>query len=173
MKRTILVHDLMQKNYRYELTKPAGKSFAPDFKPDLTPIEMLALGVFGGVYMRDCTKEFPKSWFTKARLAKGAPRQGKRDASINFFKVNASQSLSVWRKKGWIYKDDPRGWFQWYCRYYMGRRLPVEDQRQIKRWRAISRHMAQIRNNCRPGDLSCRPRQRQAVLHWAYDSRNI
>lgn len=171
--KTVVVNDKMQKGYRYELSEPAGKNFSPDFRPDLTPAEMLAIGVFGGVYMRDCTKEFPKRWFSKAKFAVGLPGQGKRDAKINYFKVNASQPLSVWRKKGWIYKEDPRGWFQWYCRYYMGRRIPKEDARQIKRWNAIRRHLAQIRNNCRPGDATCRPRQRQALLHWAYDTRRV
>lgn len=158
----------MQRGYCYELSAPQGKGFAPSFKPDLTPQQMLALGVFGGVYMRDCTKEFPRSWFTRARLAKG-----KREASLNFFKVNASQPLSEWRRKGWIYDEDPRGWFQWYCRYYMGRRIPEEDKRQIKRWKMMRRHVAQIAGSCRRGDIFCRPRQRQALLHWAYDSRTI
>lgn len=168
--KTIRVHDRMQKGYRYTLTEPAGKHFDPRFTPDLTPKQLLALGVFGGVYMRDCTKEFPKDWFTKARFQK--PGSYEHDPRLNFFGVNASQPLSVWRKKGWIYKDDPRGWFQWYCRYYMGRRGP-DDERQIKRWIAIRRHIAQIKKNCRPGDFSCRRKQRQAVLHWAYDSRKL
>lgn len=163
---TILVSDKMQKKYQYVLTEPEGKNFAPDFRPELTPKEMLELGVFGGVYMRDCTKEFPKSWFTHAKFA-----TGKRDPKLNFFKVNASQPLSVWREKGWAHEEDPRGWFQWYCRYYMGRRIPDEDERQIKRWNAIRRHIAQIEANCKPGMENCRPRQRQALLHWAYDSR--
>jgi hypothetical protein len=132
---------------------------------------MLALGVFGGIYMRDCTKEFPSDWFTKAKFANKDSM--KRDAKLNCFGVNASQPLSVWRKNGWIYKDDPRGWFQWYCRYYMGRRIEKEDDRQIKRWINMRRHITQIANNCRPGDIFCRPKQRQAVLHWAYDSRKI
>ena len=92
---------------------------------------------------------------------------------MNFFGVDASQPLSVWQAKGWIHPDDPRGWFQWYCRYTMGRRMPLEDQRQIKRWKAIRRHVRQIEHKCEPGDLGCRPRQRQALLHWAYDSRKI
>lgn len=167
-KKVVIVNDKMQKGYKYELVEPIGKNFAPDFKPDLTPKQMLALGVFGGVYMRDCVKEFPKDWFTRAKFAKGA-----RDAKINLFKINASQPLSVWKKKGWIFKDDPRGWFQWYCRYYMGRRLPKEDARQIRRFHAIRRHSGQIAANCTPGDMFCRPRQRQALLHWAYDSRKI
>ena len=95
------------------------------------------------------------------------------DAHINYFQVNASQPLSVWKKKGWIYRDDPRGWFQWYCRYYMGRRLPLEDLRQIKRWKAIVRHVAQLKKHCAIGDRACRPVQRQALLHWAYDSRKL
>lgn len=167
-KKIVVVNDLMQKNYQYELSAPMGKFFAPEFKPHLTPQEMLALGVFGGRYMTDCRKEFPVSWFKKAKLS-----PSKHDSRLNCFGVNASQPLEEWRKKKWIYKDDPRGWFQWYCRYYMGRRLPEEDARQIKRWRAIARHIGQIKKNCRPGDVLCRPRQRQALLHWAYDSRRM
>lgn len=166
-KKIVVVHDSMQKGYRYELSEPIGKNFDPRFRPELTPKEMLALGVFGGIYMRDGAAEFPKSWFAKAKFAQG----DKHDPEINYFKVNASQSLSEWRKKGWISKDDPRGWFQWYCRYYMGRRIPAEDERQIKRWVAMRRHIGQIAVNCRAGDTSCRPRQRQALLHWAYDTR--
>lgn len=167
MKKTITVNDKMQKGYKYILTESIGKNFDKEFKPELTPKQMLELGVFGGVYMRDCVKEFPKEWFVKAKFAKD-----KRDKNLNFFKVNASQPLSIWQKKGWIHKDDPRGWFQWYCRYYMGRRHP-DDLRQIKRWKAIKRHITQITKNCRAGDFACRPRQRQAVLHWAYDSRKL
>lgn len=168
-KKTVTVKDKMQKGYTYELSAPTGKNFAPEFKPQLTPAEMLKLGVFGGVYLRDCQKEFPKSWFAKAKFQE--PDSYKQDAKINYFGVNASQPLSVWKKRGWIYKDDPRGWFQWYCRYYMGRRLPKEDERQIKRWRAFRRHATQLKQNCKQKDYSCRPRQRQALLHWAYDSR--
>ncbi len=170
-KRQIVVNDKMQKRYRYVCTAPVGKKFDPEFKPDLTPQEMLSLGVFGGRYMRDCRKEFPKSWFTKAKLhPEGVPGHSK---ALNYFKVEASQPLAVWRKKGWIHQDDPRGWFQWYCRYYMGRRVPAEDAKQIKRWKAIRRHIGQIAKHCRVGDLTCHPRQRQALLHWAYDSRKL
>jgi hypothetical protein len=169
--KTVVVNDLMQQNYRYRLTEPVGKNFAPAFKPDLTPPEMLKLGVFGGRYLRDCRKEFPASWFKGAKLhPEGEPGHSPK---LNFFQVDASQPLTEWARKGWIHPDDPRGWFQWYCRYYMGRRLPDEDARQIKRWRLIRRHVAQIQNHCQPGDWQCRPRQRQALLHWAYDSRNI
>lgn len=158
----------MQSHYEYDCKEPEGKNFASEFAPDLTPAQMLELGIFGGVYMRDCKDEFPKSWFKSAKLATGG-----RDKSLNYFKVNASQPLAEWRRKGWIYEEDPRGWFQWYCRYYMGRRIPEEDTRQIKRWKNMRRHAAQVKKFCEPGDLSCRPRQRQALLHWAYDSRKI
>lgn len=166
--RTIAVNDMMQRGYRYTLVEPEGKNFARDFKPSLTPKEMLALGVFGGKYMTDCVKEFPSDWFTNAKLC-----SARHDPKLNHFGVNASQPLAVWREKGWIYVEDPRGWFQWYCRYFMGRRIPEEDKRQIQRWKAIRRHIAQIQHNCRPGDPFCRPRQRQALLHWAYDSRKL
>lgn len=118
--------------------------------------------------MTDCRREFPRSWFKHAKLAKG-----KRDCGLNFFGIDAGQPLSEWKRKGWIHPDDPRGWFQWYCRYYRGRRMEKEDKRQIGRWKAIRRHVRQLQKNCEPGDLLCRRRQRQALLHWAYDSRKI
>jgi len=167
-KRTVVVNDKMQKGYRYVLSAPVGRNFDPEFKPELTPRQMLRLGVFCGKYMTDARKEFPKSWFAGAKLA-----HDHRDCALNFFGVDASQPLSIWRDKGWIHSDDPRGWFQWYCRYYMGRRLSAEDRRQIKRWKAMRRHVRQIERHCEPGDLHCRARQRQALLHWAYDSRKI
>src|SRR5690349_4252738 len=162
--RTIVVHDKMQKGYRYQLSAPVGRNFDPEFKPELTPRQMLRLGVFCGKYMADARKEFPRSWFVGAKLASRG-----RDCSLNFFGVDASQPLSVWRDKGWIHPDDPRGWFQWYCRYYLGRRMPEEDDRQIRRWLAIRRHAVQLRKHCQPGDIWGRRRQRQALLHWAYD----
>ena len=123
----VTVNDLMQKGYTHTLTCKEGEDFAPDFKPDLSPKEMLELGVFGGKYMTDCRDEFPASWFRNAKL-----NSEQYDKSLNYFGVRASQSLTEWRKQGWIHEDDPRGWFQWYCRYYRGRRHP-DDERQIKR----------------------------------------
>jgi hypothetical protein len=166
-RRWVTASDLMQDGYVYALTAPAGRDFDPSFKPDLMPGQMLRLGIFGGKYMTDCMDEFPVEWFDGARLC-----HERHNPALNCFGVNASLPLSVWRKKGWIHHDDPRGWFQWYCRYYVGRRCP-DDERQIGRWRAIRRHVAQIRRNCPEKDLDCRRRQRQAVLHWAYDGRNI
>lgn len=167
MRRRVVVNDRMQKGYVYYRTQPVGRNFAPEFHPQLTPRQMLQLGVFGGRYMTDCRAEFPSSWFSRAKLS-----AGRSDPRLNCFGVRASQSLATWRRSGWIHPQDPRGWFQWYCRYYMGRRT-ADDARQIRRWRAIARHVAAIRTACEPRDLECRRRQRQAVLHWAYDSRTL
>jgi hypothetical protein len=163
----VTVNDRMQQGYTYWLVEPVGQNFDPEFKPELTPGELLELGVFGGKYMTDCAEEFPAEWFEHARL-----NPDRHDPDLNFFGINASKTLSYWREKGWIHPDDPRGWFQWYCRYFMGRRGP-DDVRQIKRWKAMTRHIAQIKKNCPPGNLNCRRKQRQALLHWAYDSRKI
>ncbi len=161
----ITVDDTMQRGYRYQLAAPVGAQFGAGFEPELSPAEMLELGVFGGKYLTDCRAEFPAEWFVDARLS-----PSKVDRACNHFGVLAGQPLAEWRRKGWINPDDPRGWFQWYCRYFMGRRHP-DDTRQIRRWRAFTRHSAQIRRYCEPGDPFCRPRQRQALLQWAYDSR--
>ena len=167
--KRVTVDDNFQKGYTYYLSEPEGKNYDPEFGPTLTPKEMLELGVFGGVYFEDEPEEFPNEWYTNMK----SNRDGKKHPELNYFQVGASQSHEVWKKKGWIYKDDPRGWFQWYARYYMGRRIPEEDKRQIKRWKAFRRHLGQIQKNCREGDLGCRRKQRQALMHWAYDSRRF
>jgi len=167
MAAEIVVNDRMQQGYHYRRVARAGQDFAPEFTPELSPAEMLALGVFCGKYLTDCRDEFPASWFDKARLAPDKP-----DCTLNYFGVRAGKPLGYWREKGWIHPDDPRGWFQWYCRYYSGRRME-DDARQIGRWRAFARHAAQVTRNCEPGDPFCRPRQRQALLQWAYDSRQL
>ena len=163
----ISVNDKMQSGYFYELAVPIGEDFDPLFTPELSPKELLELGIFGGKYLNDCKNEFPADWFLNAKLSEV------KDKSLNYFTVDASQPLSEWVNKGWIHSQDPRGWFQWYCRYFIGRRTPIEDQRQIKRWRAFRRHAGAIKKYCEPYDHQCRKKQRQALLHWAYDARNI
>ena len=133
------------------------------FKPDLTPKQMLELGVFGGSYFGLKINEFPKSWFKNVKLSKDF------DVSLNRFKIKAGLSREHWIEKGWIFREDPLGWFQWYCRFAMGRRLQHIDEIQIKRWKNFTRHVKAIKKNCENGDLSCRKRQRQAILQWAYD----
>tara|TARA_B100000287_G_scaffold116096_1_gene108067 strand:- start:820 stop:1281 length:462 start_codon:yes stop_codon:yes gene_type:complete len=143
--------------------KIINKDFYKIFKPELSPKKMLKLGVFGGSYFGLKIKEYPKDWFQKVKISKNF------DVSLNKFKVKSGLSREEWLKKGWIYKEDPLGWFQWYCRFYNGRRIPHIDEIQIKRWKNFRRHVIAIKKNCEPGDLSCRKRQRQAILQWAYN----
>jgi hypothetical protein len=164
----VIVNDRMQTGYNYERVAPPGKDYHPEFRPELTPSQLLSLGIFGGKYMTDCRDEFPGDWFENARFS-----SGRKDISLNYYGVDASLPLSHWQEKGWIHPDDPRGWFQWYCRYYMGRRMKEEDLRQINRWKAIRRHAGALRKNCSVGDRLCRPKQRQTLLHWAYDPRKL
>jgi hypothetical protein len=145
------------------LSQPAGRNFDAGFAPSHSPAAMLEMGVFEGRYLNDCRAEFPPGWFDRAKLSETA------DPAVNYFGVKSRQSLSHWRKMGWIIGPDPRGWFQWYCRYYLGRRLAGIDRAQIGRWRGFARHAGQIRANCHPGDIFCRPRQRQALLQWSHD----
>ena len=159
----IEVNDTMQTGYRYRLDAPLGEVQSERFRPHFTPAEMLELGIFEGKYCNDCTGELPAAWFEKAKIS-DVP-----DSSLNYFAIKSRQALSVWRQKGWIYGPDPRGWFQWYCRYYLGRRLLEVDDIQIKRWRAFARHAGQIRANCEPGNIFCRRRQRQGLLQWSHD----
>ena len=148
------------------MIKAANKYFTEaDFQPQLSPQEMLELGIFGGCYFDGDHSEFPTSWFEKARLSSNG-----FDVDCNHFRIGSGQTLAEWEAKGWITPEDPLGWFQWYCRFTIGRRLPGVDSFQIGRWRAFGpRHIGGIRANCEPGDIWCRPRQRQALLQWAYD----
>ncbi len=163
-RQRVVIEDLMQKDYSYFLTEPVGQNFQRGFYPELTPKELLELGVFGGKYMTDCTEEFPSDWFDNALLC-----SERHDPKLNYFGVNASQPLEVWRRKDWIYEEDPRGWFQWYCRYSCGRRIAHIDEIQIKRWKNFIRHVIAVKKNCETIDLNCRRRQRQAILQWAYN----
>jgi hypothetical protein len=159
----IVVNDRMQSGYRYRLTAPQGGDFDVGFNPEVSPKKMLELGVFEGRYLNDCHDEYPASWFETARMSDIA------DPSVNCFGVKSRMPLAHWREKGWIVGPDPRGWFQWFCRYWMGRRIAHVDAAQIRRWRSFARHRGQIAANCGPMDLDCRPRQRQALLQWSYD----
>lgn len=168
MAKQVTVNNSRQTNYNYLLSEAQGKNFNSEFKPELTPKQMLQMGIFGGDYFDDDIDEFPQDWFKGVELSPGKPKK-----ELNFFKTLASQSLQEWQRKGWIFEEDPHGWVQWYFRYYMGRRVPEMDLVQIRRWKNIQRHIAQLKKHCEVGDYSCRPRQRQALLHWAYDSRKI
>ncbi len=143
--------------------KTIDKNIYKIFKPELSPKKMLELGVFGGAYFGINIKEYPKSWFVNAKISKTF------DVSLNRFKVRSGLSRKHWIQKGWIFKEDPLGWFQWYCRFSNGRRIPHIDEVQIKRWKNFKRHVSAIKKNCEPIDLNCRKKQRQAILQWAYN----
>jgi len=178
--KIIKINDKMQYG-KYKLTARYGKDFDPEFKPELTPVQMLRLGVFEGKYLNDCVLEFPREWFSRTVLNKMSPEGP--NVSLNYYKIKSRLPLQEWRRKNWIgftvkdgnyiYHDpDVRGWFQWYCRYYIGRRIPQIDKIQINRWRAFTRHLAQLRKHC-SNKPECRPKQRQALIQWAYDARRI
>ena len=145
------------------LKEKKSEDFYKLFKPQLTPKKMLEFGVFGGSYFGLKIKEYPKSWFKNAKISKNF------NVDLNRFKVKSGLSRQEWMEKGWIFKEDPLGWFQWYCRYSMGRRIAYIDQIQIKRWKNFKRHVIAIKKNCESADINCRRRQRQAILQWAYN----
>jgi hypothetical protein len=183
--KVIKVNDKMQQ-YTYKLMYNAGtnlnnggytidgqKIVYADFNPFYTPSQMLSMGVFEGKYINDCDHEFPKEWYTHAnKYNKLSPK--KADPSVNYFKIKSRLSLQEWKKRGWIpihTKDkDVRGWFQWYCRYWIGRRIPEVDIIQIKRWKSFARHFAQVKKHA-SGDINKRIRQRQALLQWSWNCK--
>jgi len=145
------------------LKQKKSEDFYKLFKPQLTPKKMLELGVFGGSYFGLRIKEYPKSWFKNAKTS------AKFEVNLNRFRVKSGMSKKQWLEKGWIFKEDPLGWFQWYCRFSIGRRIPHIDEIQIKRWKNFRRHVTAIKKNCESSDINCRRRQRQAILQWAYN----
>lgn len=132
-----------------------------DFKPFYTPKQMLAMGVFEGKYLNSTRHEYPADWFVSAKLS------DEPDERLNFFGVKSRMPLSEWNARGWIHPQDPWGWFQWYCRWYMGRRTD-DDERQMRRWVAFVRHSRQV-YLYGEGDINKRRRQRQALLQWSHD----
>ena len=150
------------------LTHPRFPDY-PEFKPSCSPKDMLDLGVFGGCYFgpkgsqefKDNTKDLPSEWFENANLTSSY------DPDANYFGVKSGKDKDWWVNKGFMHDADPLGWFQWYCRFYTGRRHE-DDARQIKRWKNFRRWETNILNSAK-GKPTERPVVRQSLLHWAYD----
>jgi len=170
----IVVHNKMQKDYEYELTEPVGENFASDFKPRYTPSQMLTEGVFGGKYCNDQWVEYPASWYKDTRLSPEG-----NNSLMNRFKGESRTPLQSWKSEGWLNSIDPRGWFEWYMRYYLGRRVEDDfqgqpyDRYQINRWKSFARHFGQVKANCDANDMECRPNQRQALLQWSWPAYGL
>ena len=150
------------------------------FHPNLSPKEIISMGSFGGIYFNSSNnikidyREFPSDWFN------GVPENfylsDQYNKNVNFFKIKSGQDQDEWENKGWIHPQDPRGWFQWYCRYYLGRRTE-DDERQIKRWNNFCGKKGRWRNyiyrkifdkNTTVDDHSFSRAVRQSLLHWGY-----
>ncbi|KAL4858951.1 Volume-regulated anion channel subunit [Chlorella vulgaris] len=161
----------------------------PEFRPNLTPKQVIQAGSFGGIYFNPRGgkpgirgkevaidhREFPADWFQG--LPKKAYVARTYTKGTNKYGVKAGQDQAFWEGKGWIQPQDPRGWFQWYCRFYMGRRSE-DDVRQISRWRGVvgdkgrwMRALANkvVRSNKRWDDATVSPVIRQTLLHWAFE----
>jgi hypothetical protein len=170
----ITVHNKMQKDYEYELVENPGENFAADFRPRYTPLQMLREGVFGGKYCNDTILEYPKSWFVDGKFSPEG-----NNTLLNRFKSESRTPLASWAELGWLAKEDPRGWFEWYMRYYLGRRIEDDfngmpyDRYQINRWKTFARHFGQVKANCDANDMECRAKQRQALLQWSWPAYGL
>eukprot|EP01111_Echinosteliopsis_oligospora_P017981 TRINITY_DN800_c0_g1_i1.p1 TRINITY_DN800_c0_g1~~TRINITY_DN800_c0_g1_i1.p1 ORF type:complete len:160 (-),score=27.06 TRINITY_DN800_c0_g1_i1:40-519(-) len=148
---------------------------------------MIKFGSFGGGFFRpihssitkkdykDDYKEFPEEWYEGVDIEKYITNE-EYDVEVNRYHVKAGQSLRDWEKMGWIDPIDPRGWFQWYCRFYMGRRSP-DDDRQVSRWIGVCGPNGRwkkdlvskiLRSRKTWSDISVSPIVRQTLQHWGY-----
>jgi len=161
----------------------------PEFKPNLTPKEVLQKGSFGGTYFRpiyssvtkqkygkEVWQELPKDWLEGLNI-KNQVSSSFYDNSRNKYKVKCGASLEEWENSGWMDKQDPYGWFQWFCRFYQGRRTE-DDERQIGRWARCAGETGRWKNNliskivkagCAWDNYAVSPVVRQTLQHWAYE----
>lgn len=157
----------------------------PEFKPNLTPKDMFQAGIFGGTYYRPihssitgkkynkAWEEFPSDWFSGLDVGKHVSSE-LCDKKINKYKETSGTSLEYWENRGWINKQDPYGWVQWYCRFYLGRRTN-DDTRQIDRWLKIAdegsgRWRKNLENKrMKTGNANISPIINQLLLQWAFE----
>jgi len=160
----------------------------PEFKPNLTPKEVLQMGSFGGTYFRpiyssvtktkygkEVWQELPQSWLEGLDI-RTQVSSSIYDPAKNKYKVKCGASLEEWENSGWMHKQDPYGWFQWFCRFYQGRRTD-DDERQIGRWSKCAGEKGRWKNNliskivksgCAWDNYAVSPVVRQTLQHWAY-----
>jgi len=161
----------------------------PEFKPNLTPRQIFKMGSFGGTYYRDIhssvtgkdykgksvIRGLPKEWFKGINIETHVVSSN-YDKNINKYKVKCGSTLEAWENSNWIVEQDPYGWFQWYCRFYEGRRTK-DDKRQIDRWLKLAGPNGRFRRTLmnkiiRSGksynDISVSPVIRQTLQHWGY-----
>lgn len=168
----------------------------PEFTPNLTPEEVIRLGSFGGTYFRaihsnvakrsftaeEALEDLPKEWFTGLNM-EGLVTSDVYNSKVNKYKAKCGQGLTEWESSGWITEHDPYGWFQWYCRFYLGRRC-ADDARQIKRGLGVmgerGRWRRYLANKCLEdprahhslktvlNDVSISPKVRQLLQHWGF-----
>ncbi|KAL7541952.1 hypothetical protein ACHAXR_011671 [Thalassiosira sp. AJA248-18] len=167
------------------------KPLLKDFHPNRSPEEVLRAGSFGGTYFRPITSAVTNIKYNSASVLKDTVQpswisnldkpsmltSSTYHNSINKFKVKCGGSLGMWESSGWISNSDPYGWFQWYCRFYSGRRCS-DDKRQISRWCKSAglkgRFKSQICNKIiaagtTAGDEKISPVIRQTLLHWGLE----
>lgn len=162
----------------------------PTFLPNKTPKEILQAGAFGGTYFRpikssvepnvefgdEVWQEFPQDWFEGLNISTQVTSAVYRP-EINKYGVKCGASLQEWETSGWIRPQDPYGWFQWYCRFFQGRRTE-DDSRQVSRWLACAGPKGRWKNRlCKlvfqadtnVDDVSISPVIRQTLLHWGFE----
>ena len=160
----------------------------PDFRPNLTPSEVIKMGSFGGTYWRpiysEVTKkkyknihlQYPKSWWKNVPNHWMVNEFENYDKTVNKYGVQVGTTLEFWESKNWITKYHPYGWFHWYCDFYSGKRCP-DDERQIKRWIRTAGPNSRFRrmlinlikkNNTKYNDFLISPKVRQTLQHWGY-----
>jgi hypothetical protein len=161
--------------FKYILNEKYGK-VDKQIKKAIAPHRMLSLGVFSGKYLNDDVVEYPVEWFINA-IKKNKLSPENKDCKINRFKVASRMSLQQWIKNGWIVGKDDKGWFQWWCRYYIGLRRPTIDEKQIKRWLAYKRHWSQLKKHISKSrkykDPTFRAKQRQSLLQWGWKQPDL
>ena len=152
------------------------------FRVNKSPVEVISEGAFGGTYFRDIYSGVNGKWYRNSRkefkflsdMDKKLYASSYYDVKVNKYGVKVGTSLRFWESKGWINSIDPYGWFQWYCRYWLGRRSS-DDKWQIKRWRAIVNRFKSVLvrmikdKSAKFNDYSVSPKIRQILLHWGYE----